>query len=80
MANFKSYLSILVLAFLSTAVWVGDAQAYIEPGTGSMIIQSLVAVIAGGLFLLKTFWFKIKSFFSKKNKFIARFKKGEGIK
>jgi O-antigen/teichoic acid export membrane protein len=43
-----------------------DAHAYIDLGTGSMLIQSTVAAIAGGLFIMKTYWHKIKTFFSRK--------------
>jgi hypothetical protein len=46
-------------------MWVDDAQAYIEPGTGSLIIQSLVAALSGGLFLIKTYWSKIKTIWNK---------------
>jgi hypothetical protein len=40
------------------------ANAYIDPGTGSLIIQALIAGIAGGLFAIKMFWRQIKLFFS----------------
>ena len=55
-----------ILFALSFSVWVDDAQAYIDPGTGSMVIQSLVAAIAGGVFLIKTYWHKLRRFFSQK--------------
>ena len=38
--------------------------AYLDPGTGSMIIQVLLAGILGAGFAIKIFWYKIKSFFS----------------
>ena len=40
-----------------------DVHAYIDPGTGSLIIQVLIASFVGGLFLLKVFWGKVKAFF-----------------
>ena len=64
--NPNSFLHIFVWFALIAFVCVDDAQAYIEPGTGSMIIQSLIAVIAGGLFAIKTYWHKLKMFFSRK--------------
>jgi hypothetical protein len=33
-----------------------DAHAYIDPGTGSLILQGLVALFVGAAFTLKTFF------------------------
>jgi hypothetical protein len=43
------------------------AHAYLDPGSGSMIVQVLIGAVAGSLFLIKQYWFKIKSFFKKKD-------------
>ena len=40
--------------------------AYIDPGTGSYLVQLLIATILGGLFVVKTYWRKILSLFSDK--------------
>jgi len=40
-----------------------NIHAYIDLGTGSLIIQVLIASFIGGLFLLKGFWAKVKAFF-----------------
>lgn len=49
-----------------------EAYAYLDPGTGSYIIQLIIAALLGGLFALKIFWNKVKYFFvslfSKKKK------------
>ena len=37
--------------------------AYIDPGTGSMLLQGLLAGVAGLIVVLKLYWFKIKNFF-----------------
>jgi len=39
-----------------------NAAAYLDPGSGSYIIQLLIGVAAGGLFALKIFWGKVSSF------------------
>lgn len=39
--------------------------AYLDPGSGSFLIQLLLAGGLGAAFLLKTYWRKIKSLFSK---------------
>ncbi|OHB60677.1 MAG: hypothetical protein A2167_09120 [Planctomycetes bacterium RBG_13_46_10] len=37
--------------------------AYLDPGTGSIIFQVIIAGLCGGLLAVKIFWSKIKSFF-----------------
>lgn len=44
------------------------AHAYLDPGTGSMILQGLIAGIAAGLMVLKLYWYKIKAFFRREHK------------
>ena len=41
--------------------------AYLDPGSGSLIIQMLIGAVAAAGFAVKTYWMKIKSFFTKKN-------------
>lgn len=36
---------------------------YLDPGTGSLIFQFLIAAFCGGLFTVKLFWKNIKLFF-----------------
>ena len=36
--------------------------AYLDPGTGAMIIQALIAGVVGVGFAVKLFWANIKSF------------------
>lgn len=39
------------------------AQAYIDPGTGSLIIQVAIAFVAGSLFFVKSIWRRLASLF-----------------
>jgi len=39
--------------------------AYIDPGSGSMIIQIIIATVLGGLVTFKVFWQNIVRFFKK---------------
>ena len=41
------------------------ASAYLDPGTGSMILQGLIAGIAVAGFTIKTYWYKLRSMFGK---------------
>ncbi|MGG9963548.1 hypothetical protein [Ferruginibacter sp. SUN106] len=38
---------------------------YLDPGSGSYILQVIIAAILGGLMFFKNFWIKVKSFFIK---------------
>jgi hypothetical protein len=53
-------LSIISLALLAH---VPEAHAYLDPGTGSLLLQGILALIAGAAVTLKLYWGKFKSFF-----------------
>jgi hypothetical protein len=40
------------------------AHAYIDPGTGSYIIQIIIGGLLGVMFALKVYWKKLKAYFS----------------
>lgn len=44
------------------------AFAYLDPGSGSLILQILIGAVAGAFFAVKAYWIKIKSFFSPRSK------------
>jgi hypothetical protein len=44
--------------------WTSGAL-YLDPGTGSILLQLLVGVLMGGLLAVKIYWKKIKAFFIK---------------
>ncbi len=46
--------------FLFNELFVSDAFAYLDPGTGTMIIQSLIGVFVAAGIALKVYWTKIK--------------------
>jgi len=56
-----------MLFFLYFLLIIMPLYAYIDPGTGSMLLQVLIAGIMGGLFFIKKKWKKIRSFFKKEN-------------
>jgi len=47
-------------------IWVlilnRSAHAYLDPGTGSMIIQLVIGSVAALFFTIKLYWQKIKQF------------------
>ena len=61
--------NILRLLYIFTLiVFPTNAFAYLDPGTGSIILQAIIGGIAALGFSIKLYWYKIKSFFKKKNK------------
>ena len=48
-----------------TTLVISDAHAYIDPGTGSAIIQGLIASVALIGVTLRAYWFRIRAFFSR---------------
>ncbi len=49
--------------FLSSPFLLG--LAYLDPGSGSLLLQVLLALFLGAGFTIKLYWKKIKSFFNK---------------
>jgi predicted RNA polymerase sigma factor len=55
--------STLVLSML-LLLYVAPVFAYLDPGTGSIILQGVVASIAAALAAGGVFWHRIKAFFA----------------
>ena len=48
---------------LGLAILAGNADAYIDPGTGSYVLQVAIAAAVAVAFSIKVFWKKIVAFF-----------------
>lgn len=56
------------MMFLNVAVFLAPhlrPQAYLDPSSGSFIIQLLIAGLVGAGFLVRVYWKKIKGLFSR---------------
>ena len=42
-----------------------EASAYLDPGTGSMVLQLLLGGVAGVVVVVKMYWEKVKDFFTR---------------
>ena len=51
--------------FIFLLLSVRHSFAYIDPGTGSMMLQLLLAAIFGALFTIKMYWYKFKQIMKK---------------
>jgi hypothetical protein len=52
--------------FIITLSYAGHAYAYIDPITGSIIFQALIAGFVGAVFIIKKYFNKIKTFLTGK--------------
>ncbi len=41
-------------------------QFYLDPGSGSFLVQLAIATVLGGLFVIKGYWQRIVGFFRKR--------------
>ncbi len=63
MKNFILLKTIIIVIALFYLVFPQSAYAYLDPGTGSYILQLIIAGLLGGLFALKMFWGKVVNIF-----------------
>lgn len=59
----KRLLTLCFLALMLKFIFAPPAYAYLDPGSGSFIIQMLLAGLMGAALMIKIYWKKIKSFF-----------------
>ncbi len=48
--------AVLVLSYSQNAL------AYLDPGTGSFMLQMLIAGVMGALFTIKMYWYRVKAY------------------
>ncbi|MEE9158606.1 MAG: hypothetical protein V3U60_09510 [Gammaproteobacteria bacterium] len=55
---------LMVFVVVAGLLYGAPAHAYLDPGTGSIILQGLLAGIAGAVVVAKLYWQRITAFFS----------------
>lgn len=68
MKHSKCLANSLVLVLLLLLASTHDAYAYLDPGTGSYVVQLIIAALVGAGFAVKIYWGKIKGFFRPSSK------------
>lgn len=58
----------LYFAVLFGIVIISPAAAYLDPGTGSMIVSAIIGVVAAAAYVFKGVIFKFLKIFKNKNK------------
>ena len=48
---------------LGAVAWTSPAHAYLDPATGSILLQGLLAGVAGAVVVLRLYWGRLKTFF-----------------
>lgn len=51
---------ILLTILISSSFLISDAFAYLDPGTGSIVIQAIIGALVGVGITLKIYWYKLK--------------------
>ena len=55
----------ILTVFLMFGATLAQCHAYLDGGTGSMLLQLLLGGTAAAVAFLKVYWYKIKSYFKK---------------
>jgi hypothetical protein len=56
----KNQIFITITTSFALGTWALPAYAYLDPGTGSMLIQGIIGAVAAVGITLKLYWHKIK--------------------
>jgi len=56
---------IILFLLIYNSVITNNAYAYLDPGTGSIILQAILGAIAAGFSYCAFYWNKVKNFFKK---------------
>ena len=66
MKRIKRKVTPTILIILVLFTWIPkSAYAYLDPGTGSYLVQILIAGLIGASYAIKLYWKSIRSFFSR---------------
>jgi len=59
-------MKIVFPAFAFSVAFILPAHAYLDPGTGSMVLQAIIGAIAVSGAAVSVYWNKLKALFSRK--------------
>lgn len=68
-------IKIFLLNIISLFFTLTSAQAYLDPGTGSIILQGIIGAIAAAATFLKFYWHKVLKILGVKKKIVVDQKK-----
>ena len=54
---------IFIHLLIFNSLIISNAHAYLDPGTGSIILQAIIGAVAAGFSYCLFYWNKVKNFF-----------------
>tara|TARA_X000000368_G_C22923128_1_gene663975 strand:- start:442 stop:660 length:219 start_codon:yes stop_codon:yes gene_type:complete len=61
----KKKINTVIFVIIFSLLFSTSSYAYIDPGSGSIILQAIIAAFAGAGTAITIYWKKVKLFFSK---------------
>jgi hypothetical protein len=58
----RTFTNVALLGSIATLFFTGPAWAYLDPGTGSMMLQLLLGGIAGAMVAGRLYWHRFREF------------------
>ncbi|MCH1530299.1 MAG: hypothetical protein L7T25_03095 [Gammaproteobacteria bacterium] len=58
----------LIIFSMASIFYMNAAHAYLDPSTGGMLISAIIGMFATLGLVIKSYWYKLKSLFRKKEK------------
>lgn len=69
-------MNLLILAIATASFfWASPAHAYVDPGTGTFVLQLFLALLAGSLFYARKIWSVVSSTMKRLTGYSAKPKK-----
>ena len=62
----RAILTALAFVLACDVIFAPPAMAYLDPGTGTMIVQAVLGVVLGISFTAKMWWHRVIGFFRRK--------------
>ena len=66
--DISSKIITIVMMFAGSLTFSSASYAYLDPGTGSIIVQSIIASVAAAFAAGSVFWHRLLAFFTGKSK------------
>jgi hypothetical protein len=57
----KKTTSCVLLGAAISIGMTGPAHAYLDPGTGSIVLQAIIGGVAAGLFILRGYFYRVRA-------------------
>lgn len=61
-------IKLILLGFVFGGFYMKDAYGYIDPGSGSVVIQMIIGALVGMGITIKLYWYKFKEKIMRSNK------------